>query len=239
MTSSITSDGYGNSSPNPEDDQVRVYRPLHSTNWMVIIPSNTSTNVDGGLLHFLTWKYGEKNVHRYSPFRIEVDLGSKSPEILEERVKEFMRNQTKGSPGEPPFMDYEPEREYFVDTFEDAVDSVLRDLKTVLISKRRDYGSRNLTAFGELGIMVRTYDKIERLRNLTLSGKEPENEAIDDTWVDIANYGILALILRRDQMDLPDSAPTPDPKPTPVNPLGMVVGVSTTGSASVMKQGRL
>jgi hypothetical protein len=62
--------------------------------------------------------------------------------------------------------------------------------------KQRDYGSRNISEFGEIGILMRVWDKICRLKNLM--GKEnPKNESIDDSWLDMANYAIIAVLVRR------------------------------------------
>jgi hypothetical protein len=62
--------------------------------------------------------------------------------------------------------------------------------------KQRDYGSRNISEFGEMGILMRVWDKICRLKNLM--GKEnPKNESIDDSWLDMANYAIIAILVRR------------------------------------------
>jgi hypothetical protein len=62
--------------------------------------------------------------------------------------------------------------------------------------KQRDYGSRNISEFGEFGILMRVWDKICRLKNLM--GKEnPKNESIDDSWLDMANYAVIAILVRR------------------------------------------
>jgi hypothetical protein len=64
------------------------------------------------------------------------------------------------------------------------------------VYKRQDYGSGNISAFGEFGVIVRLNDKMERLKNLN---KMPsvKNESIEDTYQDIANYAVIALLIRR------------------------------------------
>jgi hypothetical protein len=66
----------------------------------------------------------------------------------------------------------------------------------IMDTKQQDYGSNNISAFGEFGVLVRLNDKIERLKNLN---KMPsvKNEAIDDTYLDIANYAVIAMLIRR------------------------------------------
>ena len=72
-----------------------------------------------------------------------------------------------------------------------------------MVKKQRDYGSGNITDFGELGCLVRASDKINRIKNLTLSKKDPSNETLEDSWRDLANYSIIALMLRRNVFTLP------------------------------------
>ena len=90
-----------------------------------------------------------------------------------------------------------------IKTFEQAVDSVITELRALMISKQKDYGPGNIMSFGEYGVLVRVNDKVERLKNLHKSGREPNNESIDDTWKDIANYGIISLMVRRGIFNLP------------------------------------
>lgn len=87
-------------------------------------------------------------------------------------------------------------------TFEEAVDEVMTELRELMINKQRDYGHRNIMDFGEYGVLVRLNDKVARLKNL-LGKKEPKNESLDDTWQYAANYAIIALMLRKGTFTLP------------------------------------
>lgn len=89
------------------------------------------------------------------------------------------------------------------ETFEESVDLVLTEMRNLMISKQRDYGPGNIAAFGEFGVVVRASDKINRLANLLRSGKEPEHEKLEDTWIDLANYGLIGLLVRRGWWGLP------------------------------------
>ncbi|RLI48499.1 MAG: hypothetical protein DRP09_21385 [Candidatus Thorarchaeota archaeon] len=64
----------------------------------------------------------------------------------------------------------------------------------LFVQKQLDYGSGNIARFGELGVMVRANDKIERLRTLLLENREAKNEPVEDTWRDLANYGVIGLL---------------------------------------------
>lgn len=67
----------------------------------------------------------------------------------------------------------------------------------LLDTKQQDYGSANISAFGERGIVVRMNDKVERLKMLVWNGNAPQHEKVSDTWVDIANYGVIGLLCHR------------------------------------------
>lgn len=71
------------------------------------------------------------------------------------------------------------------------------------MKKNNDYGSANIAGFGVEGIVIRLWDKMCRLVNL--SGykitkieiekkpvKEAANESIDDTFLDMAIYSTIA-----------------------------------------------
>lgn len=59
----------------------------------------------------------------------------------------------------------------------------------VLDEKQQDYGPDNITISGELGVIVRSQDKLCRLKHLL--GKETvNNESVSDSWMDLANTGL-------------------------------------------------
>ncbi len=67
--------------------------------------------------------------------------------------------------------------------------------------KQQDYGSDNITLNGELGIMVRCTDKVSRMRNMLLKqlkgDTEVNHESLEDTYRDLANYGIIGTMLNK------------------------------------------
>ena len=75
--------------------------------------------------------------------------------------------------------------------------------------KQLDYGPANIGMgktqlekakdidIATLGLVTRMNDKVSRLMNLMLNKKDPNNESIEDTLIDLANYGIMGLIVRR------------------------------------------
>ncbi len=62
--------------------------------------------------------------------------------------------------------------------------------------KQQDYGSKNISSFGTFGVVVRMNDKFERIKNLFRNKrKRAVNESIRDTFRDVSNYAIIALML--------------------------------------------
>ena len=78
--------------------------------------------------------------------------------------------------------------------------------------KMLDYGLNNITLGGDIvnnsddkkfsltGLTIRLTDKINRLRNLVVSGKNyVKDEGMEDTFIDIANYGIIGMLVGRNK----------------------------------------
>ena len=83
------------------------------------------------------------------------------------------------------------------DSFEETVRAVLQECGDILIQKHHDYGPKNISHSpgGPLnGIRVRMWDKVARINNLLDSGSEPKVESLRDSFLDIANYGAIALM---------------------------------------------
>lgn len=82
--------------------------------------------------------------------------------------------------------------------FEEAVQQKFQHAKHVLLSKHKDYGPKNI-AFapgGALnGLRVRMHDKLSRINHLMDSGATPENESLRDSFLDMANYAIIAMLV--------------------------------------------
>jgi hypothetical protein len=67
-----------------------------------------------------------------------------------------------------------------------------------LASKHKDYGPLNISNSpgGPLvGLSVRLHDKVARLANLIGRENETQHEPLHDTFLDIANYGIIGMMV--------------------------------------------
>jgi hypothetical protein len=84
---------------------------------------------------------------------------------------------------------------------EEFKNDVLRQAKAnvdILIQKHEDYGPKNISQSpgGPLnGLRVRMHDKMARINHLIDNNKEPENEALIDSFLDLANYAIIAQLV--------------------------------------------
>lgn len=84
--------------------------------------------------------------------------------------------------------------------FENNVREVMKELGDLLIKKHNDYGPKNISQSpgGPLnGLRVRMWDKLARINNLTDNGRVAINEPLEDSFKDLANYSIIALMVLR------------------------------------------
>ena len=84
------------------------------------------------------------------------------------------------------------------------VDNIHEELKDILLSKHRDYGPLNIAHApgGPLnGLRVRMHDKLARINNLLDSGDTPKHESLSDSFIDLANYAIIAILVQRGQWE--------------------------------------
>ena len=84
------------------------------------------------------------------------------------------------------------------DEFNEAVQQKFQHAKAVLLQKHKDYGPKNISQSpgGPLnGLRVRMWDKMARINNLIDSRAKPKNESLQDSFLDLANYAIIAMLV--------------------------------------------
>lgn len=109
--------------------------------------------------------------------------GPNEPTILKKPIREALR------------------REVHIETH---INSTVKELMTLLLSKHRDYGPKNISQApgGAVnGLRVRMHDKLARINNLVDNGTDPEHESLEDSFKDMANYAIIGLLVLRGQWD--------------------------------------
>jgi hypothetical protein len=88
---------------------------------------------------------------------------------------------------------------------------IQKEMYEMFAAKHMDYGLQNISLGGDLtnendkkfsltGLTIRLTDKISRLRNLLTNGRNfVKGEGMEDTFIDIANYGIIGMLVGRDK----------------------------------------
>ena len=116
------------------------------------------------------------------------------------------------------FKAYQAESDHTVAQFEEEYPELSQEFKIIqdemyrmFAAKHMDYGLQNISLGGDLtkendkkfsltGLAIRLTDKISRLRNLLINGKNfVKGEGMEDTFIDIANYGIIGMLVGRDK----------------------------------------
>lgn len=85
-----------------------------------------------------------------------------------------------------------------------AVGVTFDEAEKLLLKKHKDYGPKNISGSpgGAInGLRVRIHDKLARINNLYDTGSTPENESLRDSFIDMANYAIIALLVLDDKWD--------------------------------------
>lgn len=73
---------------------------------------------------------------------------------------------------------------------------------SLLLSKHKDYGPLNIANApgGALnGLRVRMHDKLARINHLIDSGADIEHESLYDSFMDLANYALIAQLVLEDK----------------------------------------
>mgnify|MGYP003124470561 FL=1 len=93
-------------------------------------------------------------------------------------------------------------------TIYNGYQSIIDEQFELFAKKHLDYGMHNVSAgtnldnsdeveFAMTGLWYRLSDKINRWKNMIISGREAQNETIIDTFQDVTNYGIIAQLVKR------------------------------------------
>lgn len=82
--------------------------------------------------------------------------------------------------------------------FEDEAADIYNECRTILYKKQADYGPKSVSQApgGALnGVLVRMHDKWQRIQHLVETGATPENESLIDSFQDLLNYCVIALMV--------------------------------------------
>jgi|TARA_B110001469_G_C9543543_1_gene269829 hypothetical protein len=156
-------------------------------------------------------------------------MGSSVSKYLEENVGHFGNNakeivmsdreimNAKNPKKIQEFMDDEVNQTItiFKEEYPDLSNEFIKiqaEMYAMFAAKHMDYGLNNIALGGDIvnnsndkqfsltGLCIRLTDKISRLKNLLVNGRSfVKGEGMEDTFIDIANYGIIGLLVGRDK----------------------------------------
>jgi hypothetical protein len=119
------------------------------------------------------------------------------------KIQEFMDDETNQI-----ITIFEEEYPDLANEFQNIQD----EMYEMFARKHMDYGLNNIALGGDIvnnsddkkfsltGLAIRLTDKISRLRNLMVNGRNyVKGEGMEDTFIDIANYGIIGLLVGRNK----------------------------------------
>ena len=87
-------------------------------------------------------------------------------------------------------------------------ETIQKEMLYLFCEKQLDYGPTNISVGTSLsnddevklsltGLWFRMNDKIQRLKNLLMNNIKVNNEPLEDSYLDVSNYGIMATIVKR------------------------------------------
>ena len=96
-------------------------------------------------------------------------------------------------------------------TKDEAIQRIVEDCLTILHNKGNDYQD-DITPLGMRGCFANLFRKVMRLKSLIWDEREAavEDETLEDTILDLINYGIITELLRRGEWTLPWEDPEVD-----------------------------
>ena len=89
-------------------------------------------------------------------------------------------------------MSYDP------DKFEEDVRRLCEYVGDVIIKKQKDFGPYNISRSpggATNGLVVRLFDKVSRIANLFYNKIDAKNEPLIDSFLDVAGYGVIGLMV--------------------------------------------
>ena len=153
-------------------------------------------------------KYLEENVGHFGNNAKEIEKVMSDREIMDskypnKKIQEFMDDEANQI-----ITIFEEEYPELSNEFQIIQD----EMYEMFARKHMDYGLNNIALGGDIvnnsndkqfsltGLCIRLTDKISRLKNLLVNGRSfVKGEGMEDTFIDIANYGIIGLLVGRDK----------------------------------------
>jgi hypothetical protein len=122
------------------------------------------------------------------PEKSQLDISSNEhPECLDQNCESCYQRDLRENSGSKPWT-----------AFEEDLADIFDECRNLMVAKHSDYGpdSINSAPGGPLnGLRVRLHDKLARINHLIDTGVGPQNESLRDSFVDLANYAVIGLMV--------------------------------------------
>lgn len=142
--------------------------------------------------------------------------GEAIEKAFERAVKAAFNGTVDPGPEEAVLLsDTELRNTYDPETFQATFQQIFDEAFRLLVSRQKKYGPENVRSLGFFGVFGRLADdKVERIRR-ALNGKvvhgkveleamqDFQDESVDDSLLDLINYGAILLALKRGQWGKP------------------------------------
>ena len=153
--------------------------------------------------HYYEWYDNIENIENTDPLKEMINILEYVCITSEGLTKPITPQNLCNHQNNPIFFDMARYSIFILDHIKQPIG--YKEITDILIRKQKDYGPKNIMMFGLTGIIVRMYDKIARLENLTqkaegnirnaTNNNSVNGETLIDTLIDIIGYSTIGLMI--------------------------------------------
>ena len=137
----------------------------------------------------------------------------KKVKVIREKTGEFVENERMDIIGQNgnTGLHYDLDAISFINKKYPETSKMFQDMQfeqwELFCKKQKDYGPKNISVGSNLeteeevnlaltGLWFRMNDKMQRFQQIVINNQEPENESLMDTFMDLANYALIAQLVK-------------------------------------------
>ena len=137
----------------------------------------------------------------------------KKVKVIREKTGEFVENERMDIIGQNgnTGLHYDLDAISFINKKYPETSKMFQDIQfnqwELFCKKQKDYGPKNISVGSNLeteeevklaltGLWFRMNDKMQRFQQIVINNQEPENESLMDTFMDLANYALIAQLVK-------------------------------------------
>ena len=137
----------------------------------------------------------------------------KKVKVIREKTGEFVENERMDIIGQNgnTGLHYDLDAISFINKKYPETSKMFQDMQfeqwELFCKKQKDYGPKNISVGSNLeteeevklaltGLWFRMNDKMQSFQQIVINNQEPENESLTDTFMDLANYALIAQLVK-------------------------------------------